>query len=74
MTWYVVVDKNHSGKPPNPKDLIWTVSVHRDECGWNTDSGCDGYGMPKKVAQFLADAANEKEAREGVTIKEWPRW
>lgn len=70
MPWYVVAD--HVDFDSNPGDLaVWTLSKDPKECGWDTDNGYPRYGLPKHVAQFLADAANEKEAREGVTVQPW---
>lgn len=46
------------------KDCVWSVSPDQTSTGWDTDSGCDGYGLPFEYAKFLCDAANEKLARE----------
>jgi hypothetical protein len=70
MPWYVTVEEAgvSTRYPANPEDKIWTVSQVPDATGWNNDVNQNGYGMPKAAAQFLADAANEKEARDGVTF------
>ena len=59
--WYVVAS-NHSNLDPDRQ--IWTVSRNPNLPGWETDMGCDGYGLTKAEADFLAQAANEKSARE----------
>lgn len=51
---------------------IWSVS-RSSTPGWDTDSGCHGYGLTKAEAQFLADAANEKEDRDGKPGP-WEMW
>jgi len=66
--WYVVCDPDVSwpDMPGNPIDKrdIWTVSRKPKKPGWETDGGHNGYGLPKKLAQELADAANEKWERD----------
>lgn len=48
----------------DPDEQTWTIS-RGDRPGWCTDGGYDGYGLTKAEAEFLATAANEKEARDG---------
>lgn len=57
--WHVVVDKYCTD--PEPEDHVWTVSRDPNETGWTTDSGCNGYGLPKADAEELANSANEIE-------------
>jgi hypothetical protein len=66
MKYYAVCDHNTSFDEGEERDYanIWTVSCFPDRTGWNTDSGHDGYGLTRREAQFLADAANEKFERD----------
>jgi hypothetical protein len=59
-------DDEYRGDEPEPDEgwEIWTVARGGGP-GWETDCGMDGYGLSKAEARFLADAANEKEARDG---------
>jgi hypothetical protein len=66
MPWFAVAVIDLPFRDPNPRDHVWTVSKNKDMPGWDTDSGCDGYGLTRVEADFLAAAANEKEARDGV--------
>ena len=67
MTWYVVAEpKSAFDGYPDPTDQVFTVSKDPNKPGWDTDSGCEGYGLTQPEADFLAAAANEKEARDGV--------
>lgn len=59
--WYVVAGADDR---VDPDECYWTVSRNQNYPGWETDSGCHSYGLTKADAQFLADAANEKIARE----------
>lgn len=38
---------------------VWTVSPYPDRCGWETDSGCSGYGITKTAAIRIAEAYNK---------------
>jgi hypothetical protein len=70
--WYVATEADLSkyDADENPdNDTIWTVSEDPERAGWNTDSGYHGYGLTKAQAQFLADAANEKIARDEAAGK-----
>ena len=49
----------------DPMAPTWTVSVNPGVVGWDTEDGYGQYGLTKDQAVFLADAANEKLAREG---------
>lgn len=55
--WYVTVDRycSHCDDPNAP---VWTVSRDPNDIGWETDSGCPGYGLTKNDAEELANAAN----------------
>jgi hypothetical protein len=79
MTWYALPG-GHKGRSPaeltrdieraglrdDSEAWVWTVSRHPLNPGWNTDGGYPGYGLSKEDAEFLAAAANEKEARDRV--------
>jgi len=66
--WFVVADKYRS-QPDDPDDCVWTLSRNPDEIGWETDSGCPGYGLLKKDAEELAGAANRIEKLEAALHK-----
>ncbi len=65
--WYVVCDRYardlDEDDPPEGR-RIWTLSRDPNVPGWNTDSGCSGYGLLKADAEWLAAAANEKLERD----------
>jgi hypothetical protein len=62
----------HCEREDAAEEEVWTVSRSTTP-GWDTDSGCGGYGLTKAEAQFLADAANEKEKRDGKEGP-WKMW
>lgn len=64
--WYVVCDPCASVDEDDPLEgrRIWTLSRDPNFTGWNTDSGCSGYGLLKVDADWLAAAANEKLERD----------
>jgi hypothetical protein len=59
MTWYVVTARRDAA----PEDDVWTVSMMEGVTGWETDSGCLRYGLPKNVAEYLVRLANAAEER-----------
>ena len=61
--WFVVADKYRS-QPDDPEDCVWTLSRNPYEIGWETDSGCPGYGLLKKDAEELVGAADRIEKLE----------
>jgi len=52
--WYPVIFHNKS--EPEADARIWTVGPNEDEIGWNNDADCEGYGLLKKDAVFMAAA------------------
>jgi len=64
--WHVVCHPRHlklypeGNNPERDAAAVWTVSTDPDECGWETDSAMEGYGLTRGDAIFLADAANER--------------
>jgi hypothetical protein len=66
MPWYVVAE--HPDFDGADDVNIWTVSQDPDRAGWDTDSSYPRYGLPRSAAQFLVDAANEKEQRDGAAF------
>lgn len=47
-------------KDANLTDAAWTLSFNPGETGWETDSGFDGYGLKKNLAEAIAQAWNER--------------
>lgn len=39
-------------------DNVWTISGDQ-YCGWETDSGCPGYGLSKEEADFYVMCINK---------------
>jgi hypothetical protein len=42
----------------DPKAKIWTLSEDPNNTGWETDSGCEGYGLTKEQAEYYAKCIN----------------
>lgn len=40
-------------------DFVFTVSPVPDRAGWETDSGTEGYGIPRKLAEEIAFRYND---------------
>ena len=63
--WFVTVDK-YSSHIDEPDARVWTVSKDANSDGWETDGGYPGYGLLKKDAEELANAANRIEKLEAA--------
>ena len=55
--WHIKQDRYFS--PENEQLHSYTITNDLNFCGWNTDSGYDGYGLPKELAQWICDILNE---------------
>lgn len=44
----------------------FTLSPIEGHTGWETDSGYDGYGLPKELAEIYAKAINEYIEKHGA--------
>lgn len=57
MDWHVHLDCEEG--PEYENDHKYTITQNPKEPGWRTDSGYDGYGLPKQLAQWICDTLNE---------------
>ena len=62
--WYAVREKERDGN-------VWTISLDPIESGWNTDGGCDGYGLPESVAKEIVEILNRTENFTGDIFSKW---
>ena len=65
--WFVTVDKACC-YPDDPEEHVWTLSRDPNDTGWETDSGYSGYGLLKRDAEELANAANRIEDLEAEVL------
>lgn len=63
MTWYVTTSIFNASNAA-PDGHVWTVSEDPNKPGWGFKANGKPIGLTKEDAQFLADAANEKEYRD----------
>ena len=43
----------------NEEISSFTLTLNKEHQGWNTDSGYEGYGLPKELAQWICDTLNK---------------
>ena len=55
--WYIKQDR-YSNKKNDELDS-WTITTNPDYCGWKTEAGFQGYGLPKELAQWICDKLNQ---------------
>lgn len=68
--WYAVQDKDASLKDSDS----YTLSLDKNECGWNTDSGYGGYGLPKKLAEWICKTLNNSKVECPYEMTEYGDW
>lgn len=51
----------------------YTLTLNENYPGWNTDSSAHGYGLPKKLAQWICDKLNSIDD-ECPYIMTWGEW
>jgi hypothetical protein len=53
--WHIHVDDDYDHEDENS----YSISLQKGCSGWTTDSGYDGYGLPKDLAIWICDVLNE---------------
>lgn len=57
LKWYVKQERFFSNE--DQKIHSWTITTDPEIEGWKTDSGYEGYGLPKELAEWIVDILNE---------------
>ncbi len=61
IKWYIKQQRDKSEH--NDSIQSWTITTNPEYCGWITDSGCDEYGLPKELAQWICDKLNAQDEK-----------
>lgn len=59
--WHVVADPTATTGAAD----VWTLSPDPVIPGWSTDAGVSGYGLPKRIAEGIAERLNRLAYMEG---------
>ncbi len=55
--WSVHLDReNH---PDYENENRYSITLNESFGGWNTDSGHEGYGLPKELAEWICKTLNQ---------------
>lgn len=57
MKWYVHLDRDD--RKEYEKEPRYSITTDIETSGWRTDSGYEGYGLPKELAQWICDTLNK---------------
>lgn len=57
--WYIKQDRFKSTESDEIDSF--TITTNPEFSGWRTDSGYEGYGLPKELAQWICDILNQSE-------------
>lgn len=52
--WKILQDRDEDC----PELNSYTITLNENYTGWNTDSGYDGYGLPKELAEWICETLN----------------
>lgn len=53
MKWNIYIDREQEYEGDR-----YSITLNKEYPGWNTDSGYEGYGLPKELAQWICDTLN----------------
>ena len=70
MKWQIHQDRNFE----LPNIDSYTITQKKDKAGWKTGSGCEGYGLPKELAQWICDRLNESNEICPYYMSEYGDW
>ena len=60
MKWQVHLDRDE--REQYKTEPRYSISTDPEYGGWRTDSGYEGYGLPKELAQWMCDVLNKHGA------------
>ncbi len=52
----------------------YTISTRTDVCGWETDSGQCGYGLPREVAEWMVECLNQHQIPRNYKVTNCGEW
>lgn len=70
--WFIKQDRFFSKEGQELQS--WTITTNPEFSGWNTDSGYDGYGLPKELAEWICNHLNTAVFEEPPYIRERGFW
>jgi hypothetical protein len=56
MNWQVHLDRDQEHEE---EDHRYSITLDEKYGGWRTDSGYEGYGLPKGLAQWICETLNK---------------
>ncbi len=69
-TWHIHLDREDDDYIDNR----FSLTLNKNEPGWNTDSGYVGYGLPKDLAQWICDTLNKSPHECPYKMDEYGMW
>lgn len=58
--WNVHIDRENAHEYKH--DDRFSITMDTRYGGWETDSGCNGYGLPYVLAKWICDVLNQSES------------
>ena len=57
MKWKIHLDREE--KSQYKTESRYSITIDENHAGWRTDSGYEGYGFPKELAEWICDILNK---------------
>lgn len=70
MKWQIHQDREKD----DPEIDSYTITLDGYCGGWNTDSGYNGYGLPKDLAQWICDTLNNSTVQVPYVMDKYGYW
>jgi hypothetical protein len=58
----------------NEQIQSFSITLNPEYCGWNTDSGYEGYGLPKELAEWICNILNQSEETCPYEMDKYGTW
>jgi hypothetical protein len=71
MKWEIHIDRDFVD------DLeieSYSITLNKKWGGWNTDSGYEGYGLPKELAIWICDILNQSDEKPPYEMDKYGSW
>lgn len=68
--WQIHQDRDED----EPEIRSYSITLGKEYGGWNTDSGYEGYGLPKELAQWICDTLNKNNESCPYKMNKWGSW
>lgn len=74
MKWFAKHDFDDERSIDRDELHSWTITTNEAFCGWDTDSGTGGYGIPRELAEWVCDKLNTQHEKPPYFVDKFGFW